>query len=415
MNTWNKRQRNSINYRITLIASVLALGFAGEAFGLLMETVGPLKGDHLHAQPGWPGGLLGVMGHPSRVYSRDVNGSETVYFDSKVEQVVELIDLFSKMRCRDLNVRLVQSSSPVTSMEGVAYPHNVRLDVTGGIALGMMRLEGKTSSTHEPALTIFVDEDLHASLEALDWPKHLIIDNDVPDLDVKAGRTPPGREVWHTTIDFEDGKPAVDFESGLQTTVMLWEKTQPVGINLGRVTHKGTFAAPFSKEEIARFAKGEMWMTMTVGNWLTKAKPTDTRLEIVSFNVDPAFAKKAIAFKPALYYGQILFEDGSPAILDPLPWPGAELMVSFPYAGHVTPDKNGKFKVSFTKDQLKALASKRDRKNVYIPSYTTANQSTALHAFPASKLSMDEAKPGVIKIPKPLPSAKTDLPEKDKP
>ena len=153
-------------------------------------------------------------------------------------------------------------------------------------------------------------------------------------------------------------------------------------------------------------------MTMMVGNWLTKAKPTDARLEIASFHTDPASAKKVIVAKPALYYGQILFEDGTPAILDPAPWPGAEIHLSFPYAGMVQPNKKGMFKLSLTKDQFKDLSSKRDRKNIYVPSYEKKNQSTALHAFPVSKLTMDEAKPGVVKLPRPGPPAESDPPAK---
>lgn len=389
-------------------ACLLALGVAGTASGLMMENIGPLGKERLHPQMGWPDGLLDVMGHPSRVYSRDVNGSETVYFKADFGQTAEMIDLFSKMRCRDLVVRLHTSMPPAVAMKGGVFAHNIRLDFTGGIGLGMKRIEAKEASTFDPVLNILVDEESLDFMEACDWPANLIIVNDVPDLDVQGKRKRPARELWHTKVDFEDGKPAVDFESGLQTTITLWEKDHPIGMNIGRVTYKGTFAAPFSKNEIERLKSGELWMTMTVGNWLQKAKPTDPRLAIDAFAMDPDSAKKSVVTKPALYYGQLLFDDGTPAVLDPAPWPGAELQVSFSFAGMVRPDKNGKFKVSFTKKQLEKLKGKREGKNIYVPSYTEKNQSTALHTFPVGKLSMDEARPGVVKIPKPVTNKKDD-------
>jgi hypothetical protein len=106
---------------------------------------------------------------------------------------------------------------------------------------------------------------------------------------------------------------------------------------------------------------------------------------------------------PSYYHGRLLFEDGSPPILDPAPWPGAEIMVDFPYAGPAIFEPDGYFKVSLTKDQFEKLKARKDRKNIYIPSYKEKGSSSALYTFPTSLLSQDKTKAGVVKITRPKP------------
>ena len=62
--------------------------------------------------------------------------------------------------------------------------------------------------------------------------------------------------------------------------------------------------------------------------------------------------------KPVFYHGRILFEDGSPPILNPVPWPGAEIRIDFPYAGSPRIDSKGYFKVYFTKEQYEKIKAR---------------------------------------------------------
>ena len=387
------------------IALLLIVALAGQAMALRMESVGPARPELSPSQPGWPHGLAKVLGHPSRVYSQDTNGSQSVYFQCDADKIQEIVQQFAKMRVRDHRVQLQSGTPKVESFDGREFPYNIRLQVTGGLTLGMYRLKGDNASTFEPMLTIFANEETTATIKTLKWPAHLIIKNEVEDLalDHDPQHTVPDRQLWHAAANFENGKPAVDFEASVQTKVTLWEKDNPLGIELGQITHEGKFSAPFSKAETARLDEGQLWMTMTVGNWATKAQPDHQRFEFDNFKLDAGQTKPVVALKPQLYYGRILFEDDSPAIFDPEPWPSASVQVSFPYAGQVRPDKNGDFKVMLTKEQLKNLRARRKDKNIYVPLYHTKGQSRALHVFDAALLTTDKEKPGVVKIPKPIP------------
>jgi hypothetical protein len=111
-------------------------------------------------------------------------------------------------------------------------------------------------------------------------------------------------------------------------------------------------------------------------------------------------AKPQIVSGPKYYYGRILFEDGSPAILDPAPWPDAEIYVDFSYVGMARLDAEGYFKVFFTRGQFENLKSQKPRKNIYRPA-EQRGRSFAADIFPAELLSQDKAKAGVVKIEKP--------------
>ena len=105
--------------------------------------------------------------------------------------------------------------------------------------------------------------------------------------------------------------------------------------------------------------------------------------------------------KPRFYIGRLLFDDGSPATLDPPPWPGAEISITFSYAGRITLDEEGYFRVFFTPEQFENVKAKRIRKNIYIPDSERKGRSTALYAFPAMKLSLDKEEAGEIRIARP--------------
>jgi hypothetical protein len=150
---------------------------------------------------------------------------------------------------------------------------------------------------------------------------------------------------------------------------------------------------------------GKSRLTLTTGNWLTEAKRDDPKLDAEKLSLDEKTVQTVTIAKPEYYYGRILFEDGSPPILVPAPWPGAGIGIDFPYAGPVHLDSEGYFKVYFTKEQYENLKTGKVGmgKNIYIPSYESQGSSTALYEFPASKLSRDKERAGVVKIPIPGP------------
>lgn len=373
-------------------------------FGLAREQIGPDK-NQAHPtteQPGCPAGLVDILRHDARVYSVWVNGNTNYYFTALPDEMGELIRLFSETRLRDHVVTLKKGTpevKPFNVPKGI--PYNVHLHHLEGIALAMTRREGE-AKTHEPTLTIHVDEgeDLPL-LKQLAIPDNIILRSEFPNWP-DQGQVPE-REVWHAQVRFEGGEPAVDFESGVSTAVTLWEKDEEEPIHLGNVDHKGFFRVALSDAELADLKAERSWLTLTVGNYLTEPTREDPRLLPANLSPQQGGAEPAIIGRPSYYYGRILFDDGSPAILDPEPWPGGHISVSFPFAGSVDLDPEGYFRLYFTPAQFGAAKAKKVRKNVYIPSFDEKGRSSARYAFPPSDLSQEKEKAGELRIARPGP------------
>jgi hypothetical protein len=349
--------------------------------------------------------MIEIARHDSRVYSRECNGNENFYFKATPDQIGELIKLYSATRLRD-HVIIIKNEKPeVKTFSGDKIDYNVDFHYLGGIALFMTREKGE-AETYEPTLTIFVDPAAgQAFWKKIALPDNIVLNNQAANCPWKGKAAKPKRKVWYARVNFEDSTPAADFEHGVHTGVTLWEKDVKAGIDLGEVNNKGQFSAAFSDKEIADLKAGKLWLTLTVGNWMTEARNDHPKLSVEKLSLDNQTVQPVTVAKPEYYYGRILFEDGSPPILVPAPWPGARISVDFPYAGppHIDPD--GYFKVCLTKEQYENLKTGKVRigKNIYIPSYTEKNVSTARFEFPGSKLSPDKQKAGVVKIPFPGP------------
>ena len=138
---------------------------------------------------------------------------------------------------------------------------------------------------------------------------------------------------------------------------------------------------------------------------MTAAKKADAKLDIEQMSPEPLQVKAIEIAKPGFYHGRLLFEDGSPAVADPPAWPGAEISITFPYAGNITVDNEGYFKVFFTPEQFEDVKAKRSGRNIYIPDFEAKGRSTARHTFPATKLSLDKTLAGEIRINKSRPNS----------
>ncbi len=380
--------------------------FAGVlvSHGMMIQQVGPdsSRNHPTTAQPGWPTGLVELYRHESRVYSYEVNGNEQVFFRATPEDVIELIMLFSDVRLRDHELRLEQGEKETKPFgeDNAPVDYNVSLHVLYGIARFMTGRKMEPA-THEPVLTIHIDPADLEWFKRIPLPPELILTTDVPGIRTEGQAAKPEREVWHATVQFDDGTPGADLEHGISIAVTLWEKGMQDGIKLGKADNKGQFHVAFSDEEMASLREGRSWLTLTVGNWLTKAKPDHTRLAPGNLAQAKALCKPVRIGRPGYRHGRVLFEDGAPAVLEPVPWPGAEISVDFPYAGKATVDAQGYFKVYFTEEQYEAVKQRRVRRNIYIPYAEKKGRSSARFAFPAAELSPTQADAGVVKIPRP--------------
>lgn len=104
-------------------------------------------------------------------------------------------------------------------------------------------------------------------------------------------------------------------------------------------------------------------------------------------------------------YGRVLFEDGSPAVLQPAPWPGAETRILLPIGsrarGVATVEQDGYFTVYLDEAELERLKSGSGQLIINVP---TAQQgrSTTVGKFPFDLLSPQKNKAGVVKVNVPL-------------
>jgi hypothetical protein len=249
----------------------------------------------------------------------------------------------------------------------------------------------------------------------LKWPKNVIVESEIPGVSINKDRQKPKRDVYYGLCEFADGSPPVEFVKGVDSRITLWEQKEKEGIGVGSINNKGYFTILLSEKEITDLKKGTVWLTVTIGNYLVKAAKKDMRFPVEMLTRIKEQAKPVQVEVPTYYHGRILFEDGSCPILDPVPWPGAEIMVSFPYAGPATIEPDGYFKVSMTKEQYKKLTARKDQRNIYVPDPVRKGRSSAKYIYPAKLLSQDVTQVGVVKIPrfkvprKPLTDAESKI------
>ena len=389
--------------RIFILVLVLVVCDIG--YGMRWESIGPDSPNRpTTGQPDWPRGIVEVVKHPSRVFSRS-NGIRNSYFKADSKEINELLSIFSRARMRDHEVWIEPGKGTTTSFGGQEFVFNVSLQLPRLPFLISAREENDEEKYPlEPRLLIFAGEN-HNLLKQLKLPNNAMVRCNVDDFEVKSRLVKPKRKTYYGNVQFEDSSPT--FGLGGLIRITLWEKGLEQGIISGDVDYKGVVRIKFSDKELTDLKEGRTWLTMTTGNRLVEAKPDAPifPVEMLSLKQDEARAVKISP--PKFYYGRILFEDGSPAVLVPEPWSGARISVRFPCAGSRELDSEGCFKVFFSKEQFEKVKSRKDKNNIYVPSYSNKRSSRANYFYPVSLLSQDKAKAGIVKIPRP----KAPLPE----
>lgn len=392
---------------ITIIAAVGVLGLCRSSYGMATEQIGPDTRHPTVSQRDWPKGIVGIPRHLSRVYSIWVNGNENFYFKCKVDEINELLALFAATRMRDHVVRIQPGVKKASTFDKEEIEYNVRLQIVAGIALFFAREKLRDDLPLEPRLTILTGDDDGAFVNQLKWPENVIVESEIPGVAINSNMTKPKRNVYYGLCEFADGSPPVEFVRGVNSRITLWEQKEPDGIGVGRIDNKGYLMVLLSDAELADLKKGKTWLTITIGNFLVKARKTDMRFPVEMLTKDKEKARPIKVTAPVYYYGRILFEDGSPPILDPPPWPGAEIQVDIRYGGFTGIDSQGYFKVPLTKERFEKLSAEKPQRNIYIPDLIRRGRSRAELTYPANLLSRDKAKAGVVKIPRPkLPRKK---------
>jgi hypothetical protein len=105
-----------------------------------------------------------------------------------------------------------------------------------------------------------------------------------------------------------------------------------------------------------------------------------------------------------LWYGRVLFEDGSPALVKPAPWPGAKTSISLSEDNRLTHlniaevDDDGYFRVHFSDEQIQRLQARKAWLYVNIPISEGNNRETV---FPVDLLATEKNNAGAVKIVRP--------------
>lgn len=405
------------------------LAISGCVFGLAQEQFGPVAIDRLSWSPDWPEGTKELMAHESRVYSIWVNGAERVYFDAGPQAVNELLDLFSKLAILDHEVWVDSGKQTHHSLHQQPVAYNVFFSISGGISASLL---DRSNAVHEgwqlPTLRVYADP-AGELINTLTLPENLIVHSDLPECP-KTKLQKPLRKAYVTRFVLADGTPA--FGENFQTMITLWETGRQEGYVLGKVGFQGIFEMFFSDEEMDALTSGKMWLTATYGNYRTTPKPTDQRIGVdyltphvplaemkedeslkalregtfvEKYNAAYIHAERFIVEKAetATYYGRILFEDDSPAALDPNGWKGRRgIFVSMPFH-HCEVDKDGYFSAVYSKEQFAELCDTEKSGGIYLPVADEPNRSRSIAKYPVALLSADKAEAGIIRIPEPVP------------
>ena len=133
---------------------------------------------------------------------------------------------------------------------------------------------------------------------------------------------------------------------------------------------------------------------------------TRNSLQSVSVNVVSGKTKKVTVSANKPYYGRIIFEDGSPIVIKPEPWPGATTSIRGMGEGDIRNiiiydiDDKGYFKIYLSQGQYQLFKS---RKNWFMVSFPYIDKKTNMveDVFADNLLSTNKSKAGVARIPKP--------------
>ncbi len=387
-----------------LVCVFITLIITKDACGMATEQIGSDKIDRpTCSQPSWPDGIVAVPRHPSRVYSMWCNGNEKFYFKSTDKEINQLIKDYCAARQRDYHIRFVSGTGKVKSFprDRQEFEYNVCLNLPSGIFRHVqMEKDDEESAPVEPYLTIYIGKNLELP-ESIDLPKKVVVRCDIKGGKISSKAKRPKRDNYYCKVKYEDMSPV--FNNATSLNIAWWDKGIDRSIELTTAGRGGAVKLRFSDQEIKRLYNKSSFLTLTTGNWLTKPAKTDPRLSVSSLSLDIKQAGEVIIPKIEYYYGRLLFEDGSPPFIKDWPWQGAGIMMDFAYAGSVELDKQGYFKLYFTDKQYQEVKGKKLQPNIYIPSYTEKNTSTAKQAFPFELLTKDKSKVKAFKIPYPGP------------
>lgn len=215
---------------------------------------------------------------------------------------------------------------------------------------------------------------------------------------------------WYGRVLFKDGNPAI--VNGATTQIIKWTKGFPNGQTIATVGNDGYFMAYLSDEVMGQLKTGKKWLTLSVSSRndiFHEVQKEKFPAELLT--VDRDKAGTVIIARPKTYYGQILYENSTPAVPQTPPWKGAGVYASLRYTpgncqagGGLTEylgdvDAQGHFAVLLNTEQLEKIRSGKCIVDIIHPSYEEEYYSYPICRFPPKALSTKRNKVVAYKLP----------------
>ncbi|UCG48768.1 MAG: hypothetical protein JSU94_03120, partial [Phycisphaerales bacterium] len=219
-------------------------------------------------------------------------------------------------------------------------------------------------------------------------------------------------KIYFGRVLFDDGRPAVPDLPALKTHIVKWTAGYPEGHTIAIVENDGYFTACISDDDIKDLRSAQSWLTTEVSKVSWSFKVRKDRFPVDLLSTRRRNAGSITIARPSTRYGRVLFEDGRPAVPDPLPWPGAEAFVILRYTEATshdpgiterlsTIDTEGCFAAHLPVKLIERVNAGQVKLEIYFPSYLDRNSSYPIARFPARLLSPDKANAGALRIKRP--------------
>jgi len=146
----------------------------------------------------------------------------------------------------------------------------------------------------------------------------------------------------------------------------------------------------------------KIWVIPKDGRYKDKRYEDTTEKILIE---EGAHVKKIIEV-PSKYvlYGRVLFEDGSPAVVEPTPWPGAKSSIFVPMGsrarGIADIDDDGYFAVHLSASEYENIKAGKRQLVINIPTSQEGRRRT-VGKFPFELLAEDRDKAGVVRVKRP--------------
>ncbi len=210
-----------------------------------------------------------------------------------------------------------------------------------------------------------------------------------------VGEQNAAKKTWYGRVLFDDGAPAVS-ESPLHTFTIVGAETWAT------VDSNGYFVALISDESMERLKSGQASLSVGLARRHSflgvEQQGKVFPVELLSSQRDKAGT--VTISRPQLYYGRILYEDGTPAVPPAAPWPGAQVWIRLRYTpatsadGGVTErlsdvDNEGYFTAHLTDELLERIRNGQVQMEVLHPSYENARESSPIGQYPSEMLARE--------------------------